>query len=94
MSKSWGEFTKTTGLGAVLCHRAFTAPKSESQIRRYRAEAALNGPVTARRASFTRQFRAVRVRHASIRPNLSQDRAERTWAAAVQVEGAFAAHFA
>ena len=50
----------------------FTAPKPESPIRRYRAEAALNGPITDRRASFTRRFRAVRVRHASTRPNLSR----------------------
>ena len=50
-----GEFTETAGLGAVLRYvgisrnRAFTARKSESPIRRYRAEAALNGPVTDRR---------------------------------------------
>jgi hypothetical protein len=79
-----GEFTKTTGLGAalwrgpVLCRQisreiALLPPQSQRyrQSRRYRAEAALNGPVTGRRASFTPQFRAVRVRHASIRPNLS-----------------------
>jgi hypothetical protein len=60
---------------AISRNRAFTAPKPESPIRRYRAEAALNGPVTDRRAStFTRRFRAVRVRHASIRPNLSRPR--------------------
>ena len=60
-------------------NRAFTAPESQkiAPIRRYRAEAALNGPVTDRRASFTRRFRAVRVRHASIRPNLSRLRGVR-----------------
>jgi hypothetical protein len=47
-------------------NRVFTAPKPESPIGRYRAEAALNGPaIQTRRTSFTRRFRAVRVRHAS-----------------------------
>ena len=58
----------------ALTYLRFTARKSESTIRRYRAEAALNGPVTDQLASFTRRFRAVRVRHASIRPNLSRPR--------------------
>ena len=39
-----------------------------------RAEAALNGPVTDQRTSFTRRFRAVRVQHASTWPNLSRPR--------------------
>jgi hypothetical protein len=37
---------------AISRNRAFTAPKSESPIRRYRAEAALNGPVTDRRVLY------------------------------------------
>ena len=41
----------------------FTVPKPESPIRRYRVDVARNGPVTDRRASYTRRFRAVRVRH-------------------------------
>jgi hypothetical protein len=56
---------------------ALLPPQSQnlpSADKAYRAEAALNGPVTDRRASFTRRFRAVRVRHASIRPNLSRPR--------------------
>ena len=42
--------------------RCFATPKSESPTREYRAEAALNGPVTdrRRRASFTRRIRAAR----------------------------------
>jgi len=66
---------RITGLGAILCrHFEKSRPKSESTIGRYRAEAALNGLATDRRTSFTRRFRAVRVRHASIRPNLSRPR--------------------
>jgi hypothetical protein len=44
--RGWG-----SGIYVVISrNRAFTAPKSESPIRRYRAEAALNGPVRDRRA--------------------------------------------
>jgi len=50
------------------------APQPESPTRISRAKAALNSPVTDRRASFTRRFRAVLVRYASIRPNLSPPR--------------------
>jgi hypothetical protein len=56
---------------AISRNRAFYRPKvaeppiRSAQIRLYRAEAALNGPVTDRCVSFTRRFRAVRVRHAS-----------------------------
>jgi hypothetical protein len=69
-------------------NRGFTAPKSQSPIGRYRAEAALNGPATDRRTSFTRRFRAVRVRHASIRPNLSRPRAAQGGDHVYQVVGA------
>ena len=62
-----GEFTSTTGLGAVLC-------RNFEKSRFYRPKVRINGPATDRRTSFTRRFRAVRVRHASIRPNLSRPR--------------------
>ena len=69
----WERFYVAISRNRALLHRP-KRPKSESPIRRYHAEAALNGPVTDRRACFTRRFRAVRVRHASIRPHLSRPR--------------------
>ena len=58
-----GERSKRFYLVAISRNRAFTVPMPESPIRRYRVDAARNGPVTDRRASYTRRFRAVRVRH-------------------------------
>ena len=62
---------------------AVLPPKSQnrqSAIRRYRAEAALNGPITDRRASFTRRFRAVRIWHASGMHRAKFEPAALSWA--------------
>ena len=55
-----GERSKRFYLVAISRNRAFTVPMPESPIRRYRVDAARNGPVTDRRASFTRRLRARR----------------------------------
>ena len=50
--------------------REITVLQSQSQ----NLPSGQHGPVTDQRASFTRRFRAVRVRHASIGPKLSRPR--------------------
>ena len=72
-------------------NRGFTAPKSESPIRRYRADAALNGPfiqIDARPSRDGSEHGAVRVRHASILYAAKFEPAAWSWAHMTSGSGA------